>query len=218
MLYQIENFNEFRDACHTASVDAGWWKTSQRYDWSNDGRNSDPDRLTVPTKLCLIHSEISEAYDGYMTGAMDEHLPEYPNAVVEFGDVLIRIGDLAGYLNINLGSAIMLVLQADHLETYIGNGGYGDSWATIHVAFNRLQYWTSAAMESHRKGNRPDSSIPALSGIAANLARVVILCDMIARKNRWNLPEVCQAKMAFNAIRPDHKLEARAIIDGGKAF
>jgi hypothetical protein len=88
---------------------------------------------------------------------------------------------------------------------------------TLHVAFNRLHCWTSAAMESYRKGNRPDAIIPALSGVAANFARIVILCDMIAAKNEWDLPAAAEAKMAYNAVRLDHKAEVRNA-DGGKAF
>jgi len=218
MRYTLANFNEFRDACHTASVNAGWWKRAQKWDTGNTfihttcefghdativDRGYEPDRLLVPTKLCLIHSEISEMYEGYMSGDNDDHLPHLPGALVEGGDVLIRIGDLAGYLQVDLASAIALVLQADHVESH----------ANVSGCFARLHGFTSGAMEGYRK-SAPDAIIPALSAFAANLARVVILIDMIATKNDWDLPAAAEAKMAYNAVRLDHKAEVRALSDG----
>lgn len=223
MRYTLANFNAFRDACHNASRDAGWWKGTERYPMHIDGVYPDsdyegaeaPDRYVIPTKLCLVHSEISEAYEGYMSGANDDHISALPSALVEFGDTLIRIGDLAGYLDIDLSSAIMLVLQADHIEEFVS--GQFPFTKTVQHAFNRLHVWTSAAMESYRKGNKPDTIIAALSGVAANLARIVILCDLIAAKNEWDLPAAAEAKMAYNAVRLDHKAEVRAL-DDGKRF
>lgn len=230
MRYTLENFNAFRDACHTASRDAGWWKGSRRYGGPNHGQLSvtgayNLDALTIPTKLCLVHSEISEMYEGYMSGAMDEHLPHLPNAAVEGGDTLIRIGDTAGYLEIDMNAAIMMVLQADHIE--ITPLGFVHWIADESDVFRRartgpegwfalLHYWSSGAMEGFRK-NAPDKIIPSMRAMDANLARIVILVDLIARKNDWDLPAVCEAKMAYNAVRPDHKAEARNA-EGGKGF
>lgn len=222
----LEDFNAFRDQCHNASRDAGWWKGSERYTEAievlaehNRGgiqsqavikRRIDPDRLTIPTKLCLIHSEISEAYEGYMSGENDQHLPSLPNALVEFGDTVIRIGDLAGYLEIDLTSAIALVLQADHIELAGATVSHGGRmYVGYSATFMLMTTWVSHAMESYRKGNHPDAIIPALSGVAANLARVVILCKLICDKNDWDLMDAAQQKIAHNAIRA---------LDGGKAF
>lgn len=221
----LEDFNEFRDQCHTASVNAGWWKGTERYPWTHEKHGVsayDPDRLTVPTKLCLIHSEISEAYEFYLSGANDDHLPHLPGALVEFGDTIIRIGDLAGYLEIDLTSAIALVLQIDHIEVVgpaVHHGGRVYVGASaMHML---LTTWTSGAMESYRKQSngwtRADQIVPALSGVAANLARIVILCKLISEKNGWDLMDAAQQKIAYNATREDHKAEVRAL-DGGKAF
>lgn len=78
------------DWCHKLAKAAGWW---------------DKER-PVAECLCLIHSEISEALEGYRTDAMDSHLPHLDSITVELADAVIRICDLAGGLNLPLGQAL----------------------------------------------------------------------------------------------------------------
>jgi NTP pyrophosphatase (non-canonical NTP hydrolase) len=78
--------------CYNASVKAGWWN------------NTNPG--TVPTKLCLIHSEVSEAMEGHRKDLMDDKLPHRKAIEVELADAIIRIADLAGYLELDVGGAI----------------------------------------------------------------------------------------------------------------
>lgn len=98
-------------ASHGAAASAGWWGTY------TDGGNLPLDVLEVrhgmrfgkalvAQKLCLIHSEISEAMEGHRKGLMDDKLPHRPMIEVELADALIRIGDLAGALGLDLGGAI----------------------------------------------------------------------------------------------------------------
>lgn len=60
---------------------------------------------------------------------MDDHLPDRPMIEVELADAVIRIADLAGYLGLDLGGAIMAKLEynrrrADHkLENRAKQGG-----------------------------------------------------------------------------------------------
>jgi hypothetical protein len=63
--------------CYESSRQAGWW--------------NDVNPGTVPTKLCLIHSEISEAMEGHRKNLMDDKIPTRKAIEVELADAIIRI-------------------------------------------------------------------------------------------------------------------------------
>lgn len=60
----------------------------------------------VPEKLALIHSEVSEALEGYRKNLLDDHLQHRKMFEVELADVVIRVFDLAGAEGLDLGGAI----------------------------------------------------------------------------------------------------------------
>ena len=100
--------NELVEDCHDSSKKAGWWP-------EDHARNP----MVVPTKLALIHSEISEAMEAHRKGLRDDKLPEFLGIETELADALIRIFDLAGFLNLNLGGALQAKFdynqsRADH--------------------------------------------------------------------------------------------------------
>jgi len=88
-----DGWDKIQRECFEVSYDAGWW---------NDGKG----KYVIPTKLCLIHSEISEAMEGHRKDLMDSHLPHRKAVEVELADAIIRIADLAGALGLDVGGAI----------------------------------------------------------------------------------------------------------------
>jgi len=65
--------------------------------------------LDIPQRLCLIHSEVSEALEDYRDGNMNTVLDDkgkpcgFPS---EIADIVIRVADLCGRLGIDLESEI----------------------------------------------------------------------------------------------------------------
>lgn len=111
--------NKLTKEIHQDNIKAGWW---------HDLQGNELDR-NVPEMLCLIHSEISEAMEGYRKNLQDDKLPHRKMFEVELADALIRIFDLAGKYNMDLDGAIAEKREynrnrADHkLENRVKDNG-----------------------------------------------------------------------------------------------
>ena len=110
--------------CHGLAAAAGWWnhpKTGEPKD------RFDPDMNGC--RYALIHSEVTEAFEGMRTNSMSDKLPWYTSEEEELADALIRIFDYAGSKNLNLAGAFYDKLRynqirADHkLENRLKEGG-----------------------------------------------------------------------------------------------
>lgn len=111
----------FRSAisyCHNQSFDAGWWYDEKAklnlLHVLNAPLNPIEELLAkalVAQKLCLSHSEISEAMEGFRKGLMDDKLPHHPMITVEICDCIIRLLDLAGALNLDVPTALIEKLE-----------------------------------------------------------------------------------------------------------
>lgn len=110
---QAAMLNALQDEIHADNVKAGWWREDSN----------------LAEKLCLIHSEVSEAMEGLRKDLMDDHLPHRKMMEVELTDAVIRILDLAGRMGYKIGDALMEkraynAQRADHkLENRAKDGG-----------------------------------------------------------------------------------------------
>lgn len=98
----FDGLNKLVTTCYTASVLAGWYK---------DPVTQKAKERNIGEMLALIHSEISEALEGYRKNLNDDHLPHRKMIEVELADAIIRICDLAGYLSLDLGGAVAEKLE-----------------------------------------------------------------------------------------------------------
>lgn len=89
------NTNMLVDLCHGLSREAGWHDNPRE----------------VGTMLALVHSEVSEALEGFRKDLNDDHLTNRKMAEVELADAVIRIFDLAGAKGFDIGGALVEKLK-----------------------------------------------------------------------------------------------------------
>ena len=104
------SLNTATEQIHDAQVKAGWYR---------DPKTGRKIQRNIMEMLMLVTTEIAEAAEGYRKSLQDDHLPDRPMIEVELADTLIRIFDLAGYLDLDLGGAVVDKLlynltRADH--------------------------------------------------------------------------------------------------------
>lgn len=95
--------------CHGAASKAGWWV-------GKDGKPVQDNPMCFAQKLCLIHSEISEAMEGDRKSLQDDKLPHRPMREVELADALIRIFDLAGAYRMDLAGALVEKMEFNSIR------------------------------------------------------------------------------------------------------
>lgn len=92
--------------CHRTSKEHGWW----------DDYGETKEATIVMEKLALIHCEVSETAEEVRKGMNMTGIAE------ELADVLIRVFDLCGHLEINLGAAVLDKMAVNRLRPHRHGG------------------------------------------------------------------------------------------------
>jgi len=95
------------------------WKRSEA-----NGFHADSEQLNIPTKLMLVVSELSEALEEYRNSTPYSYkIDGKPEGIgPELADVLIRVGDIAQILDINLEREVLNKMDYNDTRSYKHGG------------------------------------------------------------------------------------------------
>ncbi len=185
---------------HCDNIRAGWWQVVGEHDEHGDLTNVTTVPRNVGELLALVHSEISEADDGFIGELMDDKLPHREMVEVELADTAIRVLDLLGYYR---DPCDRPGAQPPYpFDEFIETASWGDWCRLMHRT-------TTRALEGFRKGREREGR-EALVDLLGHI-------HFTALSYNLDLTGAIVEKRAYNAVRLDHKLETRAAA-GGKAF
>ena len=117
-------YDIIHDAHDTAKAH-GWWDGFYSPGLFGDQIDRGAVLATVPEKLCLVHSEVSEALEDYRVGRLTTTLREdgKPEGLPsELADVVIRIADLCGALDIDLQAEVAAKLAYNKTRSHRHGG------------------------------------------------------------------------------------------------
>lgn len=189
------NLKELAETVHQANKK--WWIDL------NTGKPLNRNRGEM---LALQHSEISEAFDGMIEGAMDDKIPTRTAHEVEVADCFIRALDYSAGCGYELEEIIDFFNSVEIVKALISDKDLSD---LEHYGLMKLHSQISKVLESERKGLK-EAAAYQLNDL---IFFILIHCNFVG----LDLKGAFEDKMNFNRTRKDHTLEARRE-EGGKKF
>lgn len=173
--------------CHRLARNAGWWQ---------DLNTGKPIARDMGEVFTLIHSEITEGFEGWRKDLMDDKLPHRPMIEVELADTLIRIYDACGGFEWDTPPG---VCGWPHPDT----NSIGCVIADIHEQISHA--W--------RRWKREEGNSTTIS---YELGGAVAYIHQLAEVLHLDVQGAVIEKLAFNTTRADHKRENRLAAGGKK--
>lgn len=107
----VQGLQELQAEVHSDNLKAGWWTDLTTIPEQADlvrhvRQGTRLGKALVAEKLCLVHSEVSEAMEGARKNLQDDKLPHRKMLEVELADAVIRILDLCGACELDIAGAI----------------------------------------------------------------------------------------------------------------
>lgn len=201
-LSPTQNLTELTRRVHAGN--AKWWQ---------DLETGLPIKRNKGELLALIHSELSEAYEGEASDdMMDDKLPQFRMAPVEIIDAIIRQLDYLGGIHPDCDPQKIFddIFKAGCMVRLKG--------VNKAACLMEIHGLVSRALEGERKGLR-DEVFSHLEQAPVDIVKA-IFCELeyLDRFHPYySVAELFEAKMHYNSHREDHKPEHRKA-PGGKSF